>query len=275
MGLLFKNLSNLPKDNPVYNYFNAYISYEFWNDENEITETWDELTKIIWHRWSIVNSPENTLQAFIEANKLNADWIEFDVSYTKDHENIVAHWDLLYTSSCNKNHVFDLTYEQIQEDCEIPNWETYIKLKDMLELIDWLFNYYFLEIKVYDETLWEQQAIDAINTVKELNMQDRVIFISYSDAARKVLNEDPDIIYGRDTFNINDLDFIWKNNSKYFLAPFELMTQEIVNKAKELWKQEATYTVNNTWDYQKMKDLWINIILTDEIQLLKNHEENN
>jgi hypothetical protein len=54
-----------------------------------------------------------------------------------------------------------------------------------------------------------------------LNMQDRVIFISYSDAAREVLDSDPDIIYWWDTFNMNDLDFIWENNSKYFLAPYD------------------------------------------------------
>jgi hypothetical protein len=39
-------------------------------------------------------------------------------------------------------------------------------------------------------------------------MQDKVIFISYSDSAKEVLDSDPDIIYGRDTYNVNDLDFI-------------------------------------------------------------------
>jgi hypothetical protein len=39
-------------------------------------------------------------------------------------------------------------------------------------------------------------------------MQDRVIFISYSDVAREVLSSDPDIIFGRDTYDVNDLDFI-------------------------------------------------------------------
>jgi hypothetical protein len=50
--------------------------------------------------------------------------------------------------------------------------------------------------------------LKAIQTVKDLNMQDRVIFISYSDAARETLNSDPDIIFGRDTYNVNDLDYI-------------------------------------------------------------------
>jgi hypothetical protein len=44
--------------------------------------------------------------------------------------------------------------------------------------------------------------------VKELNMLDRVIFISYSDSARDVLNSHTDVIFGRDTFDVGDLDFL-------------------------------------------------------------------
>jgi glycerophosphoryl diester phosphodiesterase len=104
-----------------------------------------------------------------------------------------------------------------------------------------------------------------------LNMQDRVIFISYSDAAREVLDSDPDIIYWWDTFNMNDLDFIWENNSKYFLAPYDSLTPEIVQKARDLWKKVVTYTVNETWDFQAMKDLWVNIIMSDRIDLLQEY----
>ena len=142
-------------------------------------------------------------------------------------------------------------------------------LRNMLELIDWLFDYYFLEIKVDNERRGRQQTLDAIQTVKDHNMQDRVIFISYSDVAREVLNSDSDIIYGRDTYNVTDLDFIWKNNSKYFLAPYDMITPEVVEKANVAWKEVVTYTVNETWDFQKMKNLWIDIILTDRINLLQ------
>ena len=102
-------------------------------------------------------------------------------------------------------------------------------------------------------------------------MQDRVIFISYSDAAIEVLEEDPDIIYWRDTFNMDDLDFILENNSKYFLAPYDMLTPEIVKKARDLWKEVVTYTVNETWDFQAMKDLWIKIIMSDRVELLQEY----
>jgi len=270
---LFKNLSNLPKDNPVYDYFSSYISFEFWNKDGvsvESENTWNNII-FIWHRWFTENAPENTLESFLQAKESWADWIEFDVSYTKDFENIVVHWDFLYASNCNKYRVWSLNFDRIQKNCKIKNWEKYMKLQKMLELIDGLFDYYFLEIKVYNEKLWAQQALEAIQTVKDLNMQDRVIFISYSDSAREILEQDPDIIYWRDTFNMDDLDFIWENNSKYFLAPYDMLTPEIVDRANSLWKKVVTYTVNETWDFQSMRDLWINIIMTDEINLLKNY----
>ncbi len=270
---LFKNISNLPKDSSIYDYFSSYISFEFWdyNNEKRESDSTDNSIKFIWHRGNIENSPENTLESFLSANELWADWIEFDVSYTKDQENIVAHWNLLYASNCKSQKVWNLNFDWIQKNCTMKNWEKYMKLQKMLELIDWLFDYYFLEIKVYDEKLWAQQTKDAIQTVKDLNMQDRVVFISYSDSAREVLNEDPDIIYGWDTFDIKDLDFIWENNSSYFLAPYDILTPEVVEKAKSLWKKVVTYTVNETWAFNTVKDLWVNIIMTDTIGLLKEY----
>ena len=271
---LFKNLSNLLKDSSIYDYFSSYVSFEFWDWEIEkenIVEDERDKIKFIWHRWAIEWHPENTLESFLAAKELWADWIEFDVSYTKDHENVVVHWDLLYASNCNKRKIWNLNFDRIQKNCTIKNGEKYMKLQKMLELIDGLFDYYFLEIKVYDEKLWAEQALDAIQTVKDLNMEDRVIFISYSDAAREVLEADPDIIYWWDTFDMNDLDFIWENNSKYFLAPYDLLTPEIIQKASDLWKEVVTYTVNETWDFQTMKDLWVNIIMSDRVDLLQEY----
>ena len=52
-----------------------------------------------------------------------------------------------------------------------------------------------------------------------------------------------------------------------------MLTLEVVEKAKSLWKEVVTYTVNETWDFQTMRDLWVNIIMTDEINLLKNYNQ--
>ena len=258
---LFKNLSKLKeKDDKLYNYMSAYMSFEFgWDKKDE------EWVTIIWHRWAINDSPENTLQSFLSAKEQWAKGIEFDISYTKDGQNIVIHGWEMYASNCTKKYVKDYTFDWIQDNCTIINWEKYRTLQDMLELIDWLFDYYFVEIKVYDESKAEEQTLGAIQTVKDLWMQDKVIFISYDDTARKILNNQDDIIFGWDTFDVNDISFIWENNSKYFLAPYDLLTSDIVEEAANLWKRVVTYTVNDTWSFQDMLNLWVNIIMTDKI----------
>lgn len=268
----FNNISTLFKqDKDIYKYFSSYMKYElidFPEESNSSTGT-----ILIGHQWAPRNAPENTLESFLTAKSQWAKGIEFDVSYTKDRKNIVAHWELMSASDCKKLKIQNYDYDWIQENCTLKNWEKYKTLREMLELIDGLFDYYFLEIKVIDESLWAEQALDIIQTVKDMNMQDRVIFISYSDAARAVLNADSDIIFGWDTFDVNDVNFVWENNSKYFLAPYSSLSAQVIEKAKEVWKIVATYTVNTTEDFQNMKDRWVDIILTDKIWLLRNYEK--
>jgi len=255
------------------------MNYEFSNQttndnkkSNEEDKQWNNNTILIGHQWAPNYSTENSLESYLTAKKQWANGIELDISYTKDKENIVAHWEYFYKSNCKNYKINNYDYDRITKNCTLDNWEKYKKLKEMLELVDWLFDYYIIEIKVNDESLWIEQTLDAIQTVKELNMEDRVIFISYSDSARKLLKSYPDIIFWWDTYNISDLDFIWENNSKYFLAPYDLLTEDSIKKAQELWKQVITYTINDTWNFQIMKDLWVNIILTDEIEILRNYE---
>ena len=272
---LFRNLSNLKwKNDEVYDYFWAYLWFEFWNKFLDSEDNTDDTVKLIWHRWYIEDSPENTLESFLAAKEQWATWIEFDVSYTKDKQNIVAHWAEMYASNCTRLKVWDYTLDWITKNCTIKNWEKYKTLQEMLELVDGLFDYYFLEIKVYDEKLWAEQTLNAIQTVRDLNMLDRVIFISYSDAAREVLNSQPDVIFWWDTFDVNDLENLWENNSKYFLAPYDMLTPEIVEQARWIWKEVATYTVNDVKAYKLVKDLWVNMIMTDKIEMLKEYENN-
>ena len=268
----FNNISLFTEWWEIYEYLLRYMNFELGADTTPLQTGG---TIIIWHQWARNEATENSFQSFVTAKKQWANGVEFDVSYTKDHKNIVAHGEYFYASDCREFEIKNYSYDWITENCTLKNWEKFRTLQEMLELIDWLFDYYFVEIKVYDEEVWAQQTLDAIQTVKDLNMQDRVIFISYSDVAREVLNSDPDIIFWWDTFNVNDLDFIWENNSKYFLAPYDKLTSDIVWKAKSLWKEVATYTVNKTWDFQTMKDLWINIIMTDKITLMEEYEKEN
>jgi hypothetical protein len=50
-----------------------------------------------------------------------------------------------------------------------------------------LFDYYFVEIKVYNPADAEQETLSAIQTVQKLGMDDKVIFTSYDKTATYLL----------------------------------------------------------------------------------------
>ena len=276
---VFNNISQIKEKFPdIHNYFLSYLIFQL-NDKNDNTTIINDKKNInnklmvIWHQWSPRDVPENSLEGFLLASKNWANWIELDISYTKDKKNVVIHWEKLRATTCwTKYKIKDLTLEELQKQCPLKNGEDILTLKEMLEMIDWLFEYYFVEIKVYDKNDAEKQTLDAINTVKNLKMESKVIFISYDEKAKYILWSQKDIIAWRDTFDINDINKIQNTTHKYFLIPYDKITTEIIKKSKEIWKQIVTYTVNDTWNLQKLLNMGINIIMTDNISLLKEYK---
>ncbi len=276
---VFNNISQIKEKFPdIHNYFLSYLIFQL-NDKNDNTTIINDKKNInnklmvIWHQWSPRDVPENSLEGFLLASKNWANWIELDISYTKDKKNVVIHWEKLRATICwTKYKIKDLTLEELQKQCPLKNGEDILTLKEMLEMIDWLFEYYFVEIKVYDKNDAEKQTLDAINTVKNLKMESKVIFISYDEKAKYILWSQKNIIAWRDTFDINDINKIQNTTHKYFLIPYDKITTEIIKKSKEIWKQIVTYTVNDTWNLQKLLNMGINIIMTDNISLLKEYK---
>lgn len=269
-----KNLSTITTTYPfIYNYISSYIDFQYWWTDKEIA--WNELT-LIGHRWAPLQSTENSLEWFFLAKQQWANGIEFDVSRTKDNQNIVMHWEWLYSTICgDKKKVTNYTLDRLQKNCPLSNGETIRTLESILIATDWLFDYYFVEIKAHDPENAEQQTLDAINTVIKLWMQDKVIFISYDKTANYIIWSYTGIVAGRDTFDITDLQNIANFGHQYFLMPYDLITWDTVQKTVDYGKQMVTYTVNTTGELEQLYNQWIRMIMTDNIPLMKDRAENN
>lgn len=72
-------------------------------------------TKIIAHRGSRGNRPENTLEAFQEALKVSSDGIELDVHLSKDGQVVVIHDETVDRTTSGKGYVKDMTLKQLKE----------------------------------------------------------------------------------------------------------------------------------------------------------------
>jgi len=76
---------------------------------------------------------ENSLAGFLLAQKNGADGIEFDVSQTKDGQNIVMHGPSTYPTICG-NYTMIATHDLawLQEHCPLTNGEKIMTLEEML-----------------------------------------------------------------------------------------------------------------------------------------------
>ena len=272
----YVNFSDLKKSRPdIYNYLASYQNYQL-NDGEES----NNIITLISHRWGWNSANSSTLEGFFNAKKQNLQGVEFDISITKDRENVVLHGEDLYETTCKKGKIHNRTLSEIKDKCPLYNQEKVKKLWELLPLINGLFNDYFLEIKAYDyepEDEVKEQTEEAIQTVKENNMEDKIIFISYHDIARETLLNATGIIIGRDTWDIEDFtdeNLLSNPTIQYFLTEYSALTQETINTVHNAWKKVVAYTVNSTWDLQKMIDLGVDMVMTDEIvQLPKYLEE--
>ena len=217
--------------------------------------------------------PENTMLAFKEAKKAGADWIELDVQQTKDGQIIVMHdHNLKRTTGLDKN-TWELTWEEIEKlDAgsflnpkfkgeKIPllkdvlqfaldeNINLNIELKptgkekdfekDVAKLIQ--------EYNFYDHCVVTSQVYDVLENIKKANKQIPTIYVM-SLAYGDVLSLDQADGYSIEASSIN-----------------KKIVKDIHNKGKVVY----AWTVNSQDSIQKMIDLNVDNIISDDIALAK------
>ncbi len=88
---------------------------------------------LIAHRGASKEAPENTLKAFERAIELGADYVEFDVHFTKDKEIVIIHDENTFRTTGHKGLIKDMTLKEIKRlQCEegeqIPTLQELIDL---------------------------------------------------------------------------------------------------------------------------------------------------
>ncbi len=225
------------------------------------------------HRGASVLYPENTMSAFVGAKNLGADWIELDVQQTKDGKIIVMHdINLKRTAGLNKN-TWEVTYEEIKnvdvgsfkdeafKDEKIPLLEDVIKwAKENNMKLN-------IELKpTGNETNFEASVIDII---KRYAYEDYCVITSqvYSVLENvKKYDESVTTVYVMSLAygEITSLDKA-DNFSIESTSITKTLVASIHNEGKELY----AWTVNSEENINKMIDLNVDNIITDDISLAK------
>lgn len=264
----FRDGWDVPGWNQFSSYLNAYQKYQ----SNLFSWSLDILknTIIIWHRWDPSTSPDSSLQWFFSAKQNWADGVEFDISYTNDNKNIVNHGPNLIWTNCEWSwNISDYKLNYIKTNCLLKNWESIKTLEEVLTAIKWMFNYYFVELKVYDTSKSEEQTLAAIKTVEKVWMQDSVIFTSYDKTSNYIIGSLKNIKAWRDWYHTWWIDIVPNFAHKYYLLEKWYLTKDVVQQTKDMNKELVVYTVNDIQELKTLYNLWIRMFMTDNITNIK------
>ena len=221
-------------------------------------------TQVIAHRgfWKTEHSAQNSITALNKAAENKLYGSEFDVQLTADGVVVVNHDDTIQGFTIGKTNYDNLKGLQLKNGEILPTLADYLQARKKQAGIQLI-----LEIKPHKTKEQEDQIAETtVKMVKEYGLEKQVEYISFSmniceqltkltpNSAIAYLKSDvaPKELKAK---GINGIDYHYKAIEKH---------PEWVNEAHELDMKVNVWTVNSLKDIQKMIDLKVDYITTDQ-----------
>ena len=228
--------------------------------------------KIIAHRGSSGNAPENTAASMNMAVESGCDGIETDLQLTKDKKVVVFHdWNVNRTTDGTGN-IKDLTFEELSK-LDNGSWfdekfkgERIIKLEELLDIVpeDITLN---LELKSIGDDFrgLEEEVIKILNTKKRKN---NIIISSFNHKVlENVRKLDKDIKLGilYEGYLLNLGKYIENLNLDiYSVHPScNYINQELVDEVHDLGLKLYAWTVNDKETVVRLEEYGIDGVITN------------
>ena len=223
-------------------------------------------TYITSHRGLSSEAPENTIPAIELAIEKFSDYAEIDVQETKDGVVILLHDSSLKRTTGVKKSIWNVTYEELLT-YDAGSWfgNEYIgtvipTLEEVLEVCQNRIKLN-IEIKINGH---EQYLIEkVVDLLEEYNFIDQCVITStsYSALARvKELNSDIKTGY---IMSIAYGYFYNKEYADFFSVKSSFITESMVRTAHSLGKEVHAWTVNSTTEVERLKQIGVDNIITD------------
>ena len=232
-------------------------------------------TYITAHRGSSGNAPENTLAALSQAIDDMADFAEIDVQETKDGVVILMHDTSLRRTARSRARVGDVTYAQLL-DMEVGSWfsphfagERIPTLEEALKLCKGKINLN-IELKVGKSSAVNEDLIQKVlELIDTYDMEDQCM-ISCTDQGMlaRVRQQNANIktgyilsfAYGM-FYQVDYIDFYSMKSS--------FVNESTVRTLHSLGKEVHAWTVNSRSETERMKQLGVDNIITDNPVLVR------
>ena len=227
--------------------------------------------QIFAHRGSKKTHPENTMIAFIEAERVKADGIEFDVHFSSDGELVIIHDETLSRTTTLTGYVKNYTAEELkQADAGVLFSKQFVgeRIPFLREVFEWatkndlLMN---IELKT-DKFSYEGIEQKVIDLIREFQFEDRIILSSFNhhslDIAKEIAPEiERALLFKELPKNIEN---ILKEKGESGIHPKRrTVTKKLIKSAQKLGYKVRPWTANRSKDILLLADLGVDAFFTD------------
>ncbi len=230
------------------------------------------MTLIFAHRGSSDAFPENTMKAFIEAEKEQADGIELDVQLTRDLEPVVIHDERVDRTTNGTGYVKDFTYKELRKlDAAYRNKTIVTKepIPSLREVFEWLSGNHLLcnvELKTGKIPYKGIEEI-VVSLIREYQLEDRIIVSSFNHySIIHLYRLAPNIEIAPLFMEGLYMPWIYAKSirAKGFHPHYRFATNEIIKASMENGIAVRPYTVNNEKELHRLFQIGCSAVITDE-----------
>jgi glycerophosphoryl diester phosphodiesterase len=140
------------------------------------------MTQIFAHRGYSAAFAENTMSAFIEAEKAGADGLELDVQVTKDGEVVVIHDEKVDRTTSGSGYVKNLTFKEIRMFNANKKGKKKESIPSLVEVLEWMqTNRLICNIELKNGIFpYEGMEEKVIQLVRKYDLSNRIIISSFN-----------------------------------------------------------------------------------------------
>lgn len=223
-------------------------------------------TEITAHRGDTSLYPENTIEAFKMAVEKQTDWIELDVQETKDKKVVVSHDANLKRVAGIDRNIYDMNYDEVKK--VILKEMGKVKIPTLEEVLKWMIltNVKLnIELKPYSDD--DSLVKNTVDLIEKYHLEERVVLSSSKYSILENIKNINNRIQTAYIMSIAYGDLLKLDKADNFSIESSMINSSLVKKIHNDGKEIYAWTVDSKDNINKMLDLNVDNIITDDVEL--------
>ncbi|MDR7075143.1 glycerophosphoryl diester phosphodiesterase [Neobacillus niacini] len=239
------------------------------------------MTQIFAHRGFSAAYAENTMSAFIAAEKAGANGLELDVQLTKDDEVVVIHDEKVDRTTSGNGYVKNLTFKEIRKFNANKKGMKKEPIPSLIEVLEWMqTNQLICNIELKNGIFpYEGMEDKVIQLIRKYDLSDRIIISSFNHYSIVLSYRMAPEIETAPLFNERMyMPWVYAQSirAQGIHPKLTSITDEIIKGALENGIAVRPYTVNKEADMHRLFKINCTSIITDDpvtaIKIKKQYE---